>query len=317
MLSASPDVLMRVARDLRPRHVYKVICASKKAKNIFDCDEYWCRPAIFAVGRHLIPKLKYFRDLPDLNFVFDLVDDSGNYAEKIEYVIKACDAKVLMRKHYIPHEICSQELPTYQSGDLKCLARILCAMYYEDLCGGLPPHVDESLTEAEKRALELYGEPPASMKEIARREVIVDNINAKKYGPFDLYNLRKACRDIDDYFGADIELKRAYVEAFLRGLDDCVETMRRIPASLIRNYTRKTFKTKKGFQPKPLFRYLNNVERFHRTRVVWKFYLLFVMMKEDATYHQFDYELLYNHIWDIFIEKPRGTINPSVTVVEF
>ena len=300
MLSASPDVLMRVARYVRPRHMYNVICASKKTKQIFDSDEYWCRHAIFCVGRHLVPKLKYYRRFPDLNFSFDLIDISGDYAEKIDFIVESCHSKVLSRQHFVPDE-CDAELK-YDGGDRRCLARILCGMHYIQLCDGLPPQDGEELLEREKEALHLYGKPPASMKEIVWRETMVDNVNVRERRYYDLYVMRKFCRDIDDYFGADVELKRKYLRAFMRGLEDCRLALNSLPRirTLKIRYVLRVFKSSKGFEPVPLYRHMYKISDDRKQDVIRKFWVFFVAMKDDRPLHDLDYRLLYNFVGDIF-----------------
>ena len=86
-----PELLRLIALYLKPRHLYKVMLASKRLLQIVDCESYWQRAAAHAVLRHvhaleIDPGLDPITRFPKRPGLFNMVNVE-DYRESVDCVI--------------------------------------------------------------------------------------------------------------------------------------------------------------------------------------------------------------------------------------
>lgn len=87
-VNLNPEIMLAVAKFLRPRHMAILACVDKQTRKSIDCDEYWAGPAIHI----LFPRLKPEWDIDDARFpfindIFMMVNLSCSYHDAIQSVV--------------------------------------------------------------------------------------------------------------------------------------------------------------------------------------------------------------------------------------
>ena len=196
-LALPHDVLRHIGLHLKPRHLYKLMVASKRLLRVVDCTSYWERAAAHAVLRHnysmeIEPGPNQICLFPQRRGLFGLVN--VDYREGIDCVIERA-------RHVLGDHLNVAEL--VRAGEAIIL---------------IDPHNYHHIHAALARSA-------ATMKDVVKRETLRVLEDQTSVG----HKVRKFQRELDDYAGLSGAAK-AYVMGKLGALlkdvaeDEMVET---------------------------------------------------------------------------------------------
>jgi len=118
----NPELMIAVAKHLRPRIFMRLLCVNKQTRNYIDCDAYWSGPAIHCTFRHMLMTEMKNRNkavnFPKVKNLFGLVDLPCSYAEAMK--IAEDRARFMMRHSSNP------ELAALPSAELALEGAKLC-----------------------------------------------------------------------------------------------------------------------------------------------------------------------------------------------
>jgi len=163
------DVLMHMALHLKPRHLYKLMRASKRLLQIVDCNSYWERAAAHAVLRHIYdleiePGPNQVCRFAKRRGLFNLVN--VDYCKSIDCIIQR--ARQVFGNHLTVEEL-------VRAGE---------AIILVDPDNYHPIHA-------------AYARGAATMKDMVKRETLRVLADQTSVG----HKVRKCQRKIDDYAG--------------------------------------------------------------------------------------------------------------------
>lgn len=301
LLSMPTPQLQHIALHMGARHAWKLYGSCKELKEQIDCDEFWASQALYAVGRGYVNDYEALK-FPEMWLLFDTINISGNRPQFFEKYVEKCRSVGL--RGNVWDEKRQTILPKHDGRDLKYMGRYISALRFLNNSIEQPPWYDEHDPEHRQQAALLYLEPPTSMKEIVRRETLIDITRAKQDCYFDLYVMRAHFRKWDDYFGLDLGRKRAHVKAFVKGLNDCIVTIDtmepyRHMKSMNEMLIEHGFSSDMPFNPLPLYAPLKAISG-SSTDTLLMFHEFFQTMRNRRNYLQFRYEQLGEYVMAAF-----------------
>ena len=84
----NPEIMLAVAKFLRPRHMATLARVDKQTRKSIDCDQYWAGPAIHILFRRLKPEWDIDdARFPFINDIFMMVNLSCSYHDAIQSVV--------------------------------------------------------------------------------------------------------------------------------------------------------------------------------------------------------------------------------------
>jgi len=124
-VNLNPEIMLTIAKFLRPRHMVTLACVNKQTRKSIDCDDYWAGPAIHSLISRLKPEWNIGdAQFPFINDIFMMVNLSCSYHDAINSVVARA-------RHFYAQDA-DPEIKSAQSLSVIELARFTKRLYLKN-----------------------------------------------------------------------------------------------------------------------------------------------------------------------------------------